>query len=73
MGAACMRTIKFVCLFVCLLLNDADGIVNMYHANMLKLYVDRQNVTPHCLMSAESNVTADEQVESEEFSLEECA
>ena len=51
---------------------DVNGIVNTYHANMLKLYVDRQSVTSHCLISAEANVTVDEKVENEEFNLEEC-
>ena len=34
---------------------DVDGIVNTYHANMLKLYVERQDVMSHCLMSAEAS------------------
>ena len=52
---------------------DVDGIVNTYHANMLKLYVERQDVVSHCLMSAEASSTVDEEVENEEFSLDECA
>ena len=52
---------------------DVDGIVNTYHANMLKLYVERQDVMSHCLMSAEASSTVDEEVENEEFSLDECA
>ena len=49
---------------------DVDGIVNTYHANMLKLYVDRQNLTSYCLMSAEANLTVDEEVENKEFSID---
>ena len=52
---------------------DVDGIVNTYHANMLKLYVERQDVMSHCLMSVEASSTVDEEVENEEFSLDECA
>ena len=52
---------------------DVDGIVNTYHANMLKLYVERQDVMSHCLMSAEASSTVDEEVENEEFGLNECA
>ena len=52
---------------------DVDGIVNTYHANMLKLYVEHQDVMSHCLMSAEASSTVDEEVENEEFSLDECA
>ena len=40
---------------------------------MLKLYVERQDVMSHCLMSAEASSTVDEEVENEEFSLDECA
>ena len=38
---------------------DVDGVVGTYHANMLKQYVERKNVTSHCLLSAEANVTVD--------------
>ena len=38
---------------------DVDGVVGMYHANMLKQYVERKNVTSYCLLSAEANVTVD--------------
>ena len=33
---------------------DVDGVVGTYHANMLKQYVERKNVTSHCLLSAEA-------------------
>ena len=52
---------------------DVDGVVGMYHANMLKQYVERKNVTSHCLLSAEANVTVDEETDTEEFGLEDCA
>ena len=29
---------------------DVDGVVGTYHANMLKQYVERKNVTSHCLL-----------------------
>ena len=40
---------------------------------MFKLYVERQDVMSHCLMSAEASSTVDKEVENEEFSLDECA
>ena len=52
---------------------DVDGVVGKYHANMLKQYVERKNVTSHCLLSAEANVTVDEETDTEEFGLDNCA
>ena len=52
---------------------DVDGVVVTYHANMLKLYVERKNVTSHCLLSAEANVTVDGESDTEEFGLNDCA
>ena len=52
---------------------DVDGIVGTYHANMLKQYVEHKNVTSHCLLSAEANVTVDEETDTEEFGLGDCA
>ena len=52
---------------------DVDGVVGTYHANMLKQYVERKNVTSHCLFSAEANVTVDEETDTEEFGLDDCA
>ena len=52
---------------------DVYGVVGTYHANMLKQYVERKNVTSHCLLSAEANVTVDEETDIEEFGLDECA
>ena len=51
---------------------DFDGVVVTYHANMLKLYVERKNVTSHCLLSAEANVTVDEESDTEVFGLDHC-
>ena len=52
---------------------DVDGVVGTYHANMLKQYVERKNVTSHSLLSAEANVTVDEETDTEEFGLDDCA
>ena len=52
---------------------DVNSVVGTYHANMLKQYVERRNVTLHCLMSCEANVTVDEETETEEFCLDDCA
>ena len=46
---------------------DVDGVVGTYHANMLKQYVERKNATSHCLLSAEANVTVDEETDTEEL------
>ena len=52
---------------------DVDGVVGTYHANMLKQYVERKTVTSHCLLSAEANVTVDEETDTEEFGLKDYA
>ena len=52
---------------------DVDGVVGTYHTNMLKQYVERRNVTSHCLLSAKANVTVDEETETQEFGLDDCA
>ena len=52
---------------------DVDGIVETFDANMLKQYVERQNATSHCLMAAEANLMVDEETETEEFDLDDCA
>ena len=52
---------------------DVDGVVGTFYSNMLKQYVERKNVTSHCLLSAEANVTVDEETDTEEFSLDDCA
>ena len=51
---------------------DVYGVVGTYHANMLKQYVERKTVTSHCLLSAEANVTVDEETDTEEFGLDDC-
>ena len=51
---------------------DVDGVVGTYHANILKQYGERRNVTSHCLLSAEANVKVDEETETEEFGLDSC-
>ena len=40
---------------------DVNGVVGTYHANMPKQYIERQYVVSHCLMSAEANVTVNEE------------
>ena len=52
---------------------DVNGVVNPYHANMLKQYVERQNVASHCLMSAEATASVNADDDTEEFSLDDCA
>ena len=52
---------------------DVDGVVGTYNANMLKQYVKRKNVTSHCLLSAEANVTVDEETDTEDFGLNDFA
>ena len=52
---------------------DVNGVVNPYHANMLKQYVERQNVATHCLLSAEATASVNEDDDTEEFSLDDCA
>ena len=52
---------------------DVNGVVNPYHANMLKQHVERQNVASHCLMSAEATASVNEDDDTEEFSLNDCA
>ena len=52
---------------------DVDGVVGTNHANMLKQNVESKNVTAHCLLSAEANVTVDEETDTEEFGLDDCA
>ena len=49
---------------------DVDGVVGTYHANMLKQYVECKTVTSHCLLSAEANVTVDEETDTGEFGLD---
>ena len=50
-----------------------NGVANPYHANRLKQYVERQNVASHCLMSAEATASVNEDDDTEDFSLDDCA
>ena len=52
---------------------DVNGVVGKFYANMLKQYVESKNVTSHCLLPAEANVTVDEETDTEEFGLDDCA
>ena len=52
---------------------EVSGVVNSNHTNMLKQYVERQNMGSHCLMSAEANASVNENDNTEEFSLDDCA
>ena len=52
---------------------DVNGVVGTYLANMLKQYVERKNVTSHRLLSAAANVTVNEETDTEEFCLDDCA
>ena len=46
---------------------DVNAIIGIYHANILKQYVERQSVTSHCLFSIESVAEVDE---TDEYSLD---
>ena len=50
---------------------DVNGVVNTYHANMLKQYVERRNELSHCLLSAEAIESVDDD-DIEEFPLNDC-
>ena len=51
---------------------DVNGVIGIYHANMLKQYVERQSMTSHRLMSIETVAVVDETDEADEYSLEQC-
>ena len=50
---------------------DVNGVVNTYHANMLKQYVERRNELSHCLLSAEAIESVDND-DNEDFPLDDC-
>ena len=50
-----------------------NEVVNLYHANMLKQYVERQNMASHRLMSAETTTSVNEDDDTEGFLLDDCA
>ena len=52
---------------------NVSRVVGTYHANMLKQYIERQNVVSHRLMCAEENVIVDEETDTKEFGLDDCA
>ena len=49
---------------------DVNGVVNTYHASMLKQYVERRYELSHCLLSAEAIESVDD--DNEEFPLDDC-
>ena len=50
---------------------DVNGVIYMYHANMLKQYVERRNELSHYLLSAEAIESVDDD-DIEEFPLDDC-
>ena len=50
-----------------------NEVVNLYHSNMLKQYVERQNMASHRLMSAETTASVNEDDDTEEFLLDDFA
>ena len=50
---------------------DVNGVVNTYHANMLKQYAERRNELSHCLLSAEAIESVDDD-DNEDFPLDDC-
>ena len=51
---------------------DVNGVIGIYHASILKQYVERQSVTSHCLFSIERVSEIDEVDEKDEYSLNGC-
>ena len=51
-----------------------NGYILTYHANILRLYVERKTEASHCLLSAEASIPLREEddEESDEYSLEDC-
>ena len=51
-----------------------NGYIHSYHANILRLYVERKTEASHCLLSAEASIPLREEDnnESDEYSLEDC-
>ena len=50
---------------------DVNGVVSIYHTNMLKQYVERRNELSHCLLSAEAIESVDDD-DNEDFPLDDC-
>ena len=53
---------------------NVNGYIHTYHANTLRLYVERKTEASHCLLSAEASMplSEDDDEESDEYSLEDC-
>ena len=53
---------------------NVNGYIHTYHANILRLYVERKTEASHCLLSAEASIPLreDDDDESDEYSLEDC-
>ena len=53
---------------------NINGYIHTYHANILRLYVERKTEASHCLLSAEESIPLreDDDDESDEYSLEDC-
>ena len=53
---------------------NVNGYIHTYHANILRLYVERKTEASHCLLSAEASMllSQDDDDESDEYSLEDC-
>ena len=53
---------------------NVNGYIHTYHANILRLYVERKTEASHCLLSTEASIPLREEDdnESDEYSLEDC-
>ena len=53
---------------------NLKGYIHTYHANILRLYVERKTEASHCLLSAKASIPLREEDddESDEYSLEDC-
>ena len=53
---------------------NVNGYIHTYHANILRLYVERKTEASHCLLSAEASILLREEDDdkSDEYSLEYC-
>ena len=54
---------------------NINGYIHTYHANILRLYVERKTEASHCLLSAKASILLreEDEDESDEYSLEDCA
>ena len=53
---------------------NVNGYIHTYHANIVRLYVERKTEASHCLLSAKASILLREEDdnESDEYSLEDC-